>query len=380
MHHPVNDPAAALLASGDDPETSGRRLRVAFCPPTSVDNPYQQLLVAALAERGVDVEFAARLDLASARRLRRRVDAVHVHWIEHAVYHRVGRIRSRVLTRWNALQYAAALLVLSRSGCRLVWTVHNLRAHESRFPRLEGALARLTLRLADRVVVHSRFAAGRLEQQLGPSPNVVVGPHGHYGDSYERDSRPRTAIRRELGLPEDAFVFLIFGSLRGYKCVPETIRAFTELDDPDVRLVVTGRAKNAAIERAIQEAAEVDPRVDVRLGFVDAGAVGTWHAAADAAVLNYAEVFSSGALLLALTYGLPVVAPAPSTAEEVAGEALVPIRNGDVRDALERALRADQPALRAAAESAAAAAGWLEMARILVEAYARDDAARTLAA
>ena len=41
------------------------------------------------------------------------------------------------------------------------------------------------------------------------------------------------------------------------------------------------------------------------------------HHLADLAVLAYEEVFSSGALMLALSCGLPVLAPSGGTAEEI---------------------------------------------------------------
>jgi hypothetical protein len=45
--------------------------------------------------------------------------------------------------------------------------------------------------------------------------------------------------------------------------------------------------------------------------------VSVYHRAADAAVVNYREVFSSGALLLALSQGVPVLAPKESSAAEL---------------------------------------------------------------
>ena len=93
--------------------------------------------------------------------------------------------------------------------------------------------------------------------------------------------------------------------------------------------------------------------------------VSALHACADAAVLAYRDVFSSGALLLALSFGLPVVAPDVGTAAELlvdgAGELFAP---EGLTAALESMRRADQDARgRAAAASPAAMSGIAWVAR-----------------
>ena len=91
--------------------------------------------------------------------------------------------------------------------------------------------------------------------------------------------------------------------------------------------------------------------------------------AADAFVLNYGEVFSSGALLLALAFGLPVIAPERGSATELAPPpATVPFREGALTEALSRA-RVDYHARRAAARAASMVPSWDRTAALLENAY-----------
>jgi glycosyltransferase involved in cell wall biosynthesis len=70
-------------------------------------------------------------------------------------------------------------------------------------------------------------------------------------------------------------------------------------------------------------------------------------------------VFSSGALLLALSFGLPVVAPYVGTAAELVGtEAGELFRPGGLTAALGSARTADHPARAAAATAVARRYGW----------------------
>ena len=78
------------------------------------------------------------------------------------------------------------------------------------------------------------------------------------------------------------------------------------------------------------------------------------HRAADAGVLAYRDVFSSGALLLALSCGFPVVVPDEGTAREIAGDdACERFAQGGLAAAMERMRAADAEARSAHAAAVA---------------------------
>jgi hypothetical protein len=79
------------------------------------------------------------------------------------------------------------------------------------------------------------------------------------------------------------------------------------------------------------------------LGHVPDTEVGALHLAADSAVLPYQDLFSSGALLLALSLGVPVIAPADTTADELASPpAVTAYRRGGPAAEVERARAEDR--------------------------------------
>jgi glycosyltransferase involved in cell wall biosynthesis len=86
------------------------------------------------------------------------------------------------------------------------------------------------------------------------------------------------------------------------------------------------------------------------------------HAAADAAVVGRSDGGTSGALALALTLGLPVVA-CDAYADRIgeAGWTFLAGDRGSLRAALERAATDPDAALRRAAAGAARAPGWGEI-------------------
>lgn len=334
-------------------------------------DPYQRLLDDALRRRGVDVERGRVLDPAWARTAAPRVDAVHLHWLEHLFFSGGSRPRRLLSMYAQGLRAAAALRELRRAGVRVIWTMHNPSPHESAYPLLHRLLRGAVLRSADAVVVHSRYAEERAGELMRITAPVRVAPHGGYAGAYPPARRTRSDTRRRLGLPDDAFVYLVFGRVRGYKRVPEAIRAFQTLADRDARLLVVG--EGGPPRAAIEHAAGGDERVRLHLRGVPESEVAEVFEASDVALLNYAEVFSSGALMLALAFGLPVVAPATGSALELAPPpATVAFDEGGLADAL-AAARDGHATRRDAARAAAAAVSWDESARILEHLYVGDD-------
>jgi beta-1,4-mannosyltransferase len=345
-------------------------LRLAVFPSPDDQNPYHRLLHDALGRRGVRIVSVPGLRAAWARRAAQDVDAVHLHWLEF-LYAADGNPALRTaLMHKRAASLLRALRALRSSPVRVVWTVHNLRPHEARAPWLVNATTRAALRTSDALVVHSHHAARRLSEEFELPLEPTVLPLPNYIGAYPEPRRDRGAIRDELGIPRDGFAYLMFGQVRRYKRIPEAIAAFRRLDDADARLVVAGGVRDADLAGEISAARNGDDRVLLRLASVPDPEVSELHAAADAALLHYRDVFSSAALLLALSFGLPVVAPAGTTATEAAPPpAVEPYAGDDPLPALAAVREGSPERRRAAALAAARSYTWDAMADALVDLY-----------
>ena len=111
-------------------------------------------------------------------------------------------------------------------------------------------------------------------------------------------------------------VLLAFGQIRPYKRLLQTARAVRALGDDRVRLVVVGQQTDPVEARRLREVAAGDPRIVLDLRHVPDAEVSALHAMADACIAPYVSGFASGAVLLGLSYGLPVLAPANGTASD----------------------------------------------------------------
>jgi glycosyltransferase involved in cell wall biosynthesis len=264
-------------------------------------NPYTWLLYSHLESRGgVKVE-----EYGWRRILRRRYDVWHLHWPE-------GHLNDRsaaVALRRTASELSWIRWARSR-GTRIVWTVHNLRAHEGYHPALEAVFWRDFIGHLDGHISLSRASQAQALARfprLAEVPGFVI-PHGHYRTSYPAPLE-RAEARRALGLDPMATVVALVGYVRAYKNVPRLIHAFRALSDRSLVLLIAGESKSPELSAQIREAAEGDPRIRLDLRFLDEERVHRYLSAADLVALPYREVLNSGSAILALSLDRPVLAP-----------------------------------------------------------------------
>jgi beta-1,4-mannosyltransferase len=337
----------------------------------SDDNQYLQRLVSALERAGVPAAPTRLAPLAVASARVRGVRAVHVHWPEYLVRpFTAGRVDA-LLNALRLARVAAGLATCKLMRVRVVWTVHNLGPHEADASRAARDAYALTARAADVFVVHSHAAAARTEARFpGARGRIVVAPHGHYLDAHPPPGAARSEVRARYGVPPDAFLLLAFGQIRRYKRLAELARAVSAAHDAALHLLVAGSALDDALAGELEAAA--GDRVHLDLRRIPDEEVSELHAAADAAVCNHAELFSSGALLLALSQGLAVITAESDAAREVAGwPAVSTFASGEELVAAVQRLRGvDGAARRSAAIDAARAASWERAAGTLRDVYA----------
>jgi beta-1,4-mannosyltransferase len=346
-----------------------RRLRVVGWPAFKTwRNPYNTALYESLRALGVEVD-----DYSIGRFLFGDFDVLHLHWPNFNVPHRrhsvVGFLRIFVHVVFVPLALVAARL----RGGKIVWTIHNLQSHDSRWPRLATAYDTMLVRLIDAHI--SLSAAGRAEAEakfprLRRLPGFVI-PHGHYRDAYG-PRIDRGEARDRLGIPRDSRVALSFGAIWRYKRVSTLITAFEECADQDI-LFVAGQTFDAMIRDEVQALAGRSHHTRLLLRFVPVTDVPVFFSAADL-IVNAGNTFlNSGSLILALSFGIPVLARDTGTTRElqdVFGERLVHLYCGEltgvtIRSTLDQvAGRIEEVPPRAFEEL-----GWERIGKLTLDAY-----------
>jgi glycosyltransferase involved in cell wall biosynthesis len=283
----------------------------AFHAPVFDANAYQELLFEALAARGIETT-AERRAIPFTPFVHRLRDAgvLHLHWLHP--YFLFGSVEwlyrlpgSRLVCWLAALVFVAQVAVAERR-VRVVWTAHNLVNHEGRYERLDRWVTGQVIRRADAVQVWDDRTREELCQRFDVDGEKVVPiPHGNYCDRYEAGDRE--SARETLDLPADERVYLTFGVIRPYKGIPNLVRMFEGIDG---LLLVAGNPKYDELERELEIIAADRDDVRLDLGYVPDDAVATYFAAADVTVFPYRDIYNSGSVVLAMSLGRPVIAPA----------------------------------------------------------------------
>lgn len=263
---------------------------------------------------------------------------------------------------------------LRRAGLRVAFVIHNVLPHE---PRPGDAwLTRRVLRLGQAFLVQSQSERTRLHGLL-PEAQAQVVAHPIY-TMFGEQTLSRAAARQQLGLSAEAGLILFFGIVRPYKGLHTLVQALALLHGAGVmaHLLVAGEfwEDRRGYEREIA-AVGLQAYVHLTDHYIPNEAVGTYFAAADVFAAPYVGGTQSGAITVALHFGLPVVT---TRKQDVAGQSAGPLGTqvvppGDAA-ALAEALSLALSAQRARANDGPVQAsrpsevpGWQQLARAVAQ-------------
>jgi glycosyltransferase involved in cell wall biosynthesis len=226
-----------------------------------------------------------------------------------------------IWTQWPDLEgYAPQFWTMCRmSGLKLVHTVHNVLPHE-RFAGDRECYAK-AYRAARLLFVHSEHSRKMLAENFTfAASRVVLMHHGLY-TIYPRRTEARQAVRKRLGIEDSQTMLLCCGSIRPYKNVSATIEAMKDPRCAGTVLVISGMEQEEGSDplehtRSDVERAGVADRVRLLPGLKPREEMAELFEACDVLMLPYLESYSSGLLLLGMTFGKHIVMTRTGGAEE----------------------------------------------------------------
>ncbi|GAB6900989.1 glycosyltransferase [Kineosporia succinea] len=326
--------------------------------PYYTGNPYQNVLYSRFGAHGLVAAptFRATDLLTTTRDWPGDVPlVVHLHWLNQVL----AKADSESGANDAINRHADLLDTLKERGARLVWTVHNVLPHDTRFEAQEVRLREQVVERADLVHVMSSRTPQAVEDWFSlPREKVYQLDHPGYQGVYP-DWIGRDEARRRLRVPDGAVALLLTGAVKPYKGLADLLEAVDRVSrvrPGEIVLIVAGRPDQAPETEEFVARAASHPAVrllPVQVPDVDMQVL---MRAADLVALPYRRSLNSGVLALALTFGRPALLPSNSGSLPVVegGAALVYPPDGveALTDAVFRCLDADLGALDRAAEAA----------------------------
>ena len=268
-------------------------------------NPYLHLLYSNLERAGVSYVRSGYFGQEWLRENRGLIDYIHFHWVGNLYENAAGKMSfTRLMFFLGKIWFARFL------GYKIIWTVHNLYPH-NRERNWQAKLGRLLfIHSVNLVFVNFPQGVDDVKRIFHRSKGVYVVPHGNYREVYPLIPEKALA-RQKLGLPGNTYIYLLFGGISPYKGAHSAIEAMQKLDDPNAMLVVLGQCLLPDYEEKLRLLAAKDVRVQLRIGKEDIpdSEVSLWLSAIDCVVAPYRDIYTSGVLHLATTFGKPMVVP-----------------------------------------------------------------------
>jgi D-inositol-3-phosphate glycosyltransferase len=202
---------------------------------------------------------------------------------------------------------------------KIVFTAHNVNAgrRDSADTFLNRLSLRIQYRLSDSIFVHTEKMKRELHEDFGVSEEAItVIPYGINNAVPDTDLTPSEA-RQRLGIGRDDKVILFFGAIVPYKGLDLLVSAFHRIANRnlDYRLVIAGRSRGGPSSKTYLEQIQQTnrqsgnySRVIQKIEYIPDEETEVYFKAADVIALPYTEIFQSGILFLAYSFGLPVVA------------------------------------------------------------------------
>lgn len=224
-----------------------------------------------------------------------------------------------ILWNYKVPLFDRTLLVLyyKALGKRVTFTAHNINAGER--DGADSLLNRWSLicqyRLVDHIFVHTQKMKDQLVTDFGVRErNVSIIPFATYSMVPQSTLTPVQAKER-LGLNPAERAILFFGRIAPYKGVDLLLEAFCRMagDDRRYRLLIAGEPMKESEKdwretvRKIEEG-PLKEQVHQCTRFIRDEEIEVFFKAADVLVLPYTQIFQSGVLFMAYSFGLPVIA------------------------------------------------------------------------
>ncbi|WP_199192261.1 glycosyltransferase family 4 protein [Chlorogloea sp. CCALA 695] len=258
-----------------------------------------------LRNLGVQVEEARDINFSLIMTaMKSKIDIIHLHWL-HPFFIRQGMAKSL----GKMIKFICNLLIIKILGIKIVWTVHNIKAHDNNNLLLDRFCTTFVANIAHAIIVHCQAAECELVSVLGlkNTDKFFVVPHGNYIECYE-NKISFTEARKTLDIPNSNLVFLFLGEIRPYKGVLELIKIFKQLNHDAAHLVIAGKAGDNELTELIKQEALHYSNIKFIPGFVPDNEIQVYMNACDAVVFPYQDVLTSGAVLLAMSFSRPCIA------------------------------------------------------------------------
>jgi glycosyltransferase involved in cell wall biosynthesis len=240
-------------------------------------------------------------------------DIIHIHFPE--AFYLWGKFKKNPDPALSAGIFVERLSKLHQSGAIIIWTIHNLEGHNSPFPNLDKMVFNAMVKFSSGIIYQSVSGEKlfKLAYPQAGKKNIITIPHINYIDCYPNKVN-RQMARKYLNLPEDSFIYLCFGQIRPYKNINIIIKAFKKISRINKKsiLLIAGTPTTSMKKKdllLLKLSTLFNRKILYFPQYIEDQALQFYLSASDICIFAYTKVFISGSVILAGSFGIPVIAP-----------------------------------------------------------------------
>ncbi len=255
-------------------------------------------------------------------------DLVHMHWPEN-----IFLVNSYIRMLRNLLFFFFLFSFLKIAKKKIIWTVHNFKPHENKYPAASKIVHNILLNRIDAYICLTKYSANELEQKLAPDKKnkIYVVSHPLYKEFYKNETTKSQSLKK-FNISENKFVFLFIGQVRSYKNVISLIKAFKAANIKDALLIIAGKVHDEVKEEIINVTKGVES-IMLFPEFINDNDLQYFYNVCDLVVVPYKNVLNSGTAFLNLTFNKPMLVPNAGAfleLREMVGHKAIHIYNGEL--------------------------------------------------
>jgi glycosyltransferase involved in cell wall biosynthesis len=211
-------------------------------------------------------------------------------------------------------------LFLKLTGRKLYHTAHNVLPHNAR--KYDFLLQKIVYKSSCGIIAHSNFIRNKIITDFNINPRKLrIIPHGNFDFYKPQEQLTKEEARRDFGIRNDDKVLLFFGGIREYKGLDTLLEAFRILKDDDkFKLLIAGapqdKQSTLKYEQLIQQITS-NGKILYNFSFIPDNEVARYFIASDVLILPYKNIYHSGLVHLAYSFGKPIIAARVGDFEEV---------------------------------------------------------------
>jgi len=288
------------------------------------DNPYQELLYKELRIKKniiityLETEFlnshTLSLILLPYKLIKYRLKhftIFHLHWLYPFGFATHSKLFRNFFTRaFFSIYFIFVLKLVVLLNFKLVWTVHEVISIEEE-PINSVWARRFLSKLCDAKIVHAKSSIEEMQKLGINTKNTYIVSHGNYIGVYKNNITKESA-RKYLKFNKNDFIFLFFGGIKTYKGVKDLLETFKQLikKRKNVRLLIAGKCFNEELKTMLNNyKKELKEDVKIYTEYIKNDKIQYFFNCADAVVYPFKKITTSGSVILALSFGKPVICP-----------------------------------------------------------------------